>query len=62
LMLQKEKAVKDINEKWADVTVKTTDISITPAKSDIFSELFGVGWLPYYLTENAGSQVEIPAY
>jgi hypothetical protein len=62
LMLQKEKAIKEVTDKWADVTAKTSEISISPAKSDIFSDLFGVGWLPYYVTENAGSQVEIPAF
>ena len=62
LLLQKEKALKVINDKWAEVTTKISEVSITPTKSDIFAELFGVGWLPYYLTENAGSQVEIPAF
>ncbi|EKD87957.1 MAG: hypothetical protein ACD_35C00122G0001, partial [uncultured bacterium] len=51
-----------VTEKWSEVVAKTSEISIKPAKSDIFSELYGVGWLPYYLTDNAGSQVEIPAY
>ncbi|PKN98223.1 MAG: ATP-binding protein [Chloroflexi bacterium HGW-Chloroflexi-5] len=62
LLLQKEKTVKDVSEKWSEVAAKTSEISIKPTKSDIFSELYGVGWLPYYVTENAGSQVEIPAY
>ena len=62
LLLQKEKAVKVISDKWAEVTAKTTEVSIAPTKSDIFSEVFGVGWLPYYLTDSAGIQVEIPAY
>lgn len=62
LLLQKEKTVKDVSDKWSEVAAKTSEISIKPTKSDIFSELYGVGWLPYYVTENAGSQVEIPAY
>jgi len=62
LLLQKEKVLKNVNDKWADVTARSTEVSITPTKSDIFSELFGVGWLPYYLADNAGSQVEIPAF
>lgn len=62
LLQQKDKAIKDVNAKWADVAAKTSEIPLAPAKSDIFSEIFGVGWLPYYLTENAGSQVEVPAF
>ena len=62
LLAQKERALKEVNDKWADVATKTTEVSITPAKSDIFSDIFGVGWLHFYVTDNAGAQVEIPAY
>ena len=62
LLQQKDKAVKDVTAKWADVAAKISEIPLSPAKSDIFSEIFGVGWLPYYLTDNAGNQVEIPAF
>lgn len=62
LLSHKEEALKDINDKWSEAVAKTSEVSITPSKSDIFSELFGVGWLPYYMTDNAGSQVEIPAF
>ncbi len=62
LTKQKEAALAEASEKWAELASQITEISITPAKSDIFSEIFGVAWLPYYQTENAGNPVEIPAY
>lgn len=62
LQQQKEKALADVREKWADTTGKISEISISPTKSDIFSDVFGVAWLPYYLTENAGNPLEIAAF
>ncbi|PKO00410.1 MAG: hypothetical protein CVU42_04355 [Chloroflexi bacterium HGW-Chloroflexi-4] len=62
LLLQKEKAIKTVTEKWSDVAAKVSEVSISPAKSDIFSELYGVGWLPYYLTENDGISIEVTAF
>ena len=62
LLAQKEVALKAVNEKWADAASKTSEISINPSKSDIFSDIFGVVWLPFYLTENTGNAVEISAF
>lgn len=62
LLQQKADALKEVNEKWADVASKISEVSINPTKSDIFTEVFGVAWLPFYLTDHNGSQVEIPAY
>jgi hypothetical protein len=62
LLKQKEAAVQEVNEKWADAAADVSEISINPTKSNIFEEIFGVGWLPYYHTENAGTHIEIPAF
>lgn len=39
-----------------------SEIPLTPTKSDIFSEVFGVVWLPFYSVKNGGQTLEIPAY
>ena len=62
LQQQKEKAVADVREKWSDTAGKISEISISPTKSDIFSDVFGVAWIPCYLTENADNIVEIAAF
>ena len=62
LLKQKEAAVKEVTEKWADAAADISEISITPTKTNIFEDIFGVGWLPYYQTENAGTRIEIPAF
>jgi len=39
-----------------------TEIPLTPTKSDIFTDVFGVAWLPYYLVKTGGQIQEIPAF
>ncbi len=62
LQQQQEKALQDVDAKWAGVLSRVSEVSISPTKSDIFSEAFGVAWIPYYLVENAGQKLEIPAF
>jgi hypothetical protein len=49
-------------EKWAAAAQDIHELRITPKKSDILVELFGVGWLPYWQIEADGAPVEIPAF
>jgi len=62
LQAQQASALGAIESKWEGVIAQTSEISISPAKSDIFSEVFGVVWVPYYLVDNAGQKMEIPAF
>lgn len=55
-------ALKEVEMKWEAVINKVSEVTISPTKSDIFSEAFGVAWVPYYLVENAGKKLEIPAF
>lgn len=49
-------------DKWASAAQDVHELRITPKKSDILVELFGVGWLPYWQIEADGNPVEIPAF
>ena len=62
LQQQQANAIKDVEAKWASVISQVSEVTISPTKSDIFSEVFGVAWVPYYLVETAGQKVEIPAF
>jgi hypothetical protein len=62
LQAQQAKALEAIESKWESVITQTSEISFSPTKSDIFSEVFGVAWVPYYLVDNAGQKLEIPAF
>ena len=39
-----------------------TEVPLSPTKSDIFSDVFGVAWMPYYLVKNGDQTTEIPAF
>ena len=54
--------VKEVTEKWEGVADEVTEITVKPTKSDIFSDIFAVVWLPYYLVEREGKMLELPAF
>jgi len=63
-VLEKEyqQVIKEINSRWGDVVNDITEVTVTPKKSDIYVDLFGVAWMPYYLVESGGQIVELPAF
>jgi hypothetical protein len=62
LQAERERAIEEIKDKWGDVVNDVTEVTITPTKTNIFVELFGVAWMPYYLVESGGGMVELPAF
>jgi hypothetical protein len=62
--LEKERAriADDVNARWGDMVNKITEIEVNPKKTDIYVNLFGVAWTPYYLVEIGGQKVELPAF
>jgi hypothetical protein len=59
---ERQSVIDEINDRWGDVVNDTSEVTVTPKKTDIFVELFGVAWTPYYLVESAGGLVELPAF
>ncbi len=57
-----ESVLQRINEKWAQIAVQSQDYVISPFKKDISMELFGVGWIPYWLLVVNNQTVILPAY
>ncbi len=49
-------------EEWEDVMDKTVEEPIAPYKKNIFTEMFGLLWLPYYAFEKDGRWVTVPAF
>jgi hypothetical protein len=44
-------ALQELSEKWEEVLADVSEIPITPFKKDILLEVYGVGWVPYYLVQ-----------
>jgi hypothetical protein len=51
-----------VNARWGDVVNKITEIEVNPKKTDIYVNVFGVAWTPYYLVEVGGQTMELPAF
>jgi hypothetical protein len=51
-----------IQEKWNNVADETTSIPVVPSRSNIFTEAFGVIWLPYYQILSGGQAQLLPGY
>lgn len=58
---QREKEEKAIEEKWARMVDDESEVTVNTTKSNIYIDLFGIAWVPYYQVEYAGQSVEIPA-
>ncbi len=57
-----QQTVQEINDRWGDIVNKVEELEIRPTKSNIYVELFGVAWMPYYLVESGGQMFELPAF
>lgn len=62
LQAEQESLIAEINDKWGELVNDISELTITPRKADIFIELFGVAWTPFYLVESDGEWVELPAF
>ncbi|MHC1739574.1 MAG: ATP-binding protein [Anaerolineaceae bacterium] len=62
LQAARNAALKSLNDKWSTQAGLVTEIPLTPTKSSIFSDVFGVAWMPYYIVKVNGQTNELPAY
>jgi hypothetical protein len=53
---------EEINAKWGNVVNESTEITVNPKKTDVFVNLFGVAWMPYYSVQAGGAVIELPAF
>jgi len=56
-----EAALRAVNDRWARVAAEAEEYRITPLKKNIYLELFGVGWMPFWQTVVNGQAVLLPA-
>jgi hypothetical protein len=58
----RQQALDEAGSKWGEVVNNITEIPVLPKKTDIYVNLFGVAWLPYYLVKAGEQTLEIPAF
>jgi len=59
---QRQEAIEELNAKWGDVVNDITEITVNPKKADVFVNLFGVAWTPYYVIRTDEQTIELPAF
>jgi len=59
---EKASAFREIEDRWAEVVEKTTEVTIPPAKKDIFVETFAVAWVPHHIVRTGGRMLTLPAF
>jgi hypothetical protein len=62
LEAERQKALEAASGQWGDVVNAITEIPILPKKTDIYVNLFGVAWMPYYQVQSGTGMVEIAAF
>jgi hypothetical protein len=62
LQRQREEIESVVNDNWGSVVNDISEVSIKPKKTDIYVNLFGVAWKPYYLVQSGDETIELPAF
>jgi hypothetical protein len=62
LQRRREEVIAELNDKWGSVVNESTEITVNPKKTDIFVDIFGVAWMPYYNVSVGGALIELPAF
>jgi hypothetical protein len=62
LQQKRAQAIQDANERWAAVVNQVSEIPIPAKKSDVYVQVFGVAWQPFYLIRGGGDLYELPAF
>jgi hypothetical protein len=62
--LQKEldQKTQEITSRWGALVDDVEEVSLTPRKSDIFIDRFGVAWMPFYQVKTKDGLIELPAF
>ncbi|HLF73503.1 MAG TPA: hypothetical protein VI524_04105, partial [Anaerolineales bacterium] len=62
LQRRREEIIAEINDRWGRAVNEVTEVTITPKKTDVFVNLFGVAWMPHYLIQTDTETIELPAF
>ncbi|NWF62974.1 MAG: DUF853 family protein [Chloroflexi bacterium] len=62
LQREREQMAREITDKWGSIVSEVSEVSINPKKTDIYVNIFGVAWKPYYLVQAGGETNELAAF
>ena len=59
---RREEIIAEINDRWGRAVNEITEVTITPKKTDVFVNSFGVAWMPHYIIQTDTETMELPAF
>jgi hypothetical protein len=59
---EREDMLTEINDRWGSVVNEISEVSVKPKKTDIYVNVFGVAWKPYYVVQSDNETFELPAF
>ncbi|MGE5464621.1 MAG: hypothetical protein ACM3PS_14770, partial [Syntrophothermus sp.] len=59
---RRQEIIAEIHDKWGKVVGSASEVTVVPKKTDIFVNLFGVAWMPYYVIRTGSQTMELPAF
>jgi hypothetical protein len=62
LQQKRQQVVPDAEESWGAKVSNNIEIPIKPKKSDVYVEVFGVAWQPFYIFRGGNDLFELPAF
>ncbi len=62
LLRERDEMTAEINDRWGSLVNEISEVSIKPKKTDIYVNIFGVAWKPYYIVQAGDETVELPAF
>ena len=62
LQRQREEVVAEINDRWGGVVNEISEVTVNPKKTDVYVNIFGVAWKPFYIVQAGGETIELPAF
>jgi hypothetical protein len=62
--LQQERAaaLQAVTTRWSQQAAPSGEVTLVPKKTDIFLDLFGLVWLPFYAVQDGSARLEFPAF
>jgi len=62
LQREREAVVAEINDRWGRVVNEVSEVTVAPKKTDIYVNLLGVAWKPFYIVQSDAEMIELPAF
>lgn len=57
-----KKELEAVEARWTGAVDKVIELPVSPYKKNIFTEVFGVVWIPFYAFKEGDSWVTVPAF